>query len=42
LEGRTVQQTLACRHLGDYMTVVVFTDFDDRENIEKMIGLFNK
>ena len=41
-EGRTVQQTLACRHLGDYMTVVVFTDFDDRENIEKMIGLFNK
>jgi len=42
LEGRTIQQTLAYRHLGDYMTVVVFTDFDDRENIEKMIGLFNK
>ena len=37
-----VQQTLAVRDLGDYMTIVIFTDLNDRENFDHMILLFNQ
>lgn len=37
-----VLQTLAVRDLGDYMTLVIFTDLNDRENFPAMIKLFNQ